>query len=82
MSQYLISDLCFYSLLHFLFPYFAKKVKQTIASEKKIGNYSSSGALEQSGRETNNESPFQVTLMLDSQTNSGGKLSSGDTGIY
>ena len=56
-------------------------MNQTIASEKKNGNYSSTVALEQSGSETNTESPFKVMLMLDNQVNSGGKLSSGDTGI-
>ena len=56
-------------------------MKQKEASEKKNSNYSSTVAFEQSGSETNTESPFKVMLMLDSQANSGGKLSSGDTGI-
>ena len=56
-------------------------MKQKEASEKKNSNYSSAVAFEQSGSETNTESPFKVMLMLDSQANSGGKLSSGDTGI-
>ena len=55
-------------------------MKQNSISEKKSGNYSSAMALEQSGSETNTESPFQVMMTLDHQNNSGGKLSSGDTG--
>ena len=59
-----------------------QKVKQNSVSENKSGNYSSTVALEQSGSETNTESPFQVMLTLDNQNNSGGKLSSGDTGKF